>query len=95
MFDLIPLLVPLSIWDPFIAVGSAIMRPLYWVVSGLLVLFHNLWSPVFGPDSGWTWALSIVSLTVVIRVALIPLFVKQIKSSRQMQLLQPKVRERQ
>ncbi len=29
MFDLIPLLVPLSIWDPFIAVGSAIMRPLY------------------------------------------------------------------
>ena len=93
MFDLIPLLVPLSIWDPFIAVGSAIMRPLYWVVSGLLVLFHNLWSPVFGADNGWTWALSIVSLTVVIRVALIPLFVKQIKSSRQMQLLQPKVRE--
>jgi YidC/Oxa1 family membrane protein insertase len=93
LFDLIPLLVPMSIWDPFIAVGSAIMRPLYWVVSGLLVLFHNLWSPVFGADSGWTWALSIVSLTVVIRVALIPLFVKQIKSSRQMQLLQPKVRE--
>ena len=30
---------------------------------------------------------------MVIRVALIPLFVKQIKSSRQMQLLQPKVRE--
>ncbi len=93
MFDLIPLLVPLSIWDPFIAVGGAIMRPLYWVVSGLLVLFHTLWSPVFGADSGWTWALSIVSLTVVIRIALIPLFVKQIKSSRQMQLLQPKVRE--
>jgi YidC/Oxa1 family membrane protein insertase len=93
LFDLIPLLVPLSIWDPFIAVGSAIMRPLYWVVSGLLVLFHTLWTPVFGADSGWTWALSIVSLTVIIRIALIPLFVKQIKSSRQMQLLQPKVRE--
>jgi YidC/Oxa1 family membrane protein insertase len=93
LFDLIPLLVPLSIWDPFIAVGSAIMRPLYWVVSGLLVLFHSLWSPLLGADSGWTWALSIVSLTVVIRIALIPLFVKQIKSSRQMQLLQPKVRE--
>ncbi|MDN5762501.1 MAG: membrane protein insertase YidC [Microlunatus sp.] len=83
----------MGIWDPFIAVGSAIMRPLYWVVSGLLVLFHNLWSPLLGADSGWTWALSIVSLTVVIRIALIPLFVKQIKSSRQMQLLQPKVRE--
>ncbi|MBA3528837.1 MAG: membrane protein insertase YidC [Propionibacteriaceae bacterium] len=83
----------MSIWDPFIAVGSAIMTPLYWVVSGILVLFHSLWSPLFGADNGWTWALSIVSLTIVIRVLLIPLFVKQIKSSRSMQLLQPKVRE--
>jgi len=93
MEALLPLMLPMSIWDPFIAVGSAIMQPLYWVVSGILVLFHSLWAPVFGDDSGWTWALSIVSLTIVIRVALIPLFVKQIKSSRAMQLLQPKVRE--
>jgi YidC/Oxa1 family membrane protein insertase len=93
MHALIPILVSMSIWDPFIALGSAIMTPLYWVVSGILVLFHSLWSPVLGADSGWTWALSIVSLTIVIRVALIPLFVKQIKSSRSMQLLQPKVRE--
>src|SRR3954468_3137415 len=90
---LLPLMLPLSIWDPFVSIGSAIMQPLYWVVSGILVFFHHVWSPVFGPDSGWTWALSIVSLTVVIRIALIPLFVKQIKSSRAMQLLQPKVRE--
>ena len=88
-----PMLTSLSIWDPFIAVGSAIMTPLYWVVSGILVAFHGLWSPLFGQDSGWTWALSIVSLTILIRIALIPLFVKQIKSSRAMQLLQPKVRE--
>lgn len=86
-------MVVMSFWDPLIAVGSAIMQPLYWVVSGILVLFHALWSPVFGSTSGWTWALTIVSLTVVIRVLLIPLFVKQIKSSRSMQLLQPKVRE--
>ena len=90
---LLPLMLPMSIWDPFIAVGSAIMQPLYWVVSGILVLFHSLWSPLLGADSGWTWALSIVSLTILIRIALIPLFVKQIKSSRAMQLLQPKVRE--
>ena len=72
------LLLPMTIWDPFIQVGSAIMQPLYWVVSGILVLFHSLWSPLLGPTGGWTWALSIVSLTVIIRVALIPLFVKQI-----------------
>jgi YidC/Oxa1 family membrane protein insertase len=88
-----PLLTSLSIWDPFISIGSTILQPLYWVVSGILVLFHSVWSPVFGAGNGWTWALSILSLTIVIRVALIPLFVKQIKSSRSMQLLQPKVRE--
>jgi YidC/Oxa1 family membrane protein insertase len=93
VIQLIPELVPLGFWDPFISIGSAIMQPLYWVVSGILVLFHWIWAPVFGTDSGWTWSLSIVCLTVVIRIALIPLFVKQIKSSRAMQLLQPKVRE--
>jgi YidC/Oxa1 family membrane protein insertase len=93
MESLLPMLVTMGIFDPFKAVGSAIMQPLYWVVSGILVLFHSVWSPVFGTDSGWTWALSIISLTILIRVALIPLFVKQIKSSRAMQLLQPKVRE--
>jgi YidC/Oxa1 family membrane protein insertase len=91
--ELFPMLITMGIFDPLVKFGSAIMQPLYWVVSGILVLFHSLWSPVFGSDSGWTWALSIVSLTVVIRIALIPLFVKQIKSSRAMQLLQPKVRE--
>jgi YidC/Oxa1 family membrane protein insertase len=90
---LIPLLVPMAWYDPFVSIGSAIMQPLYWVVSGILVLFHSLLSPAFGADSGWTWALSIVALTVMIRIVLIPLFVKQIKSSRSMQLLQPKVRE--
>src|SRR5215207_2326553 len=87
------MLVPMGLWDSIKSLGSAIMQPLYWVVSGILVLFHELFSPLLGPDSGWNWALSIVMLTVVIRIALIPLFVKQIKSSRQMQLLQPKVRE--
>jgi YidC/Oxa1 family membrane protein insertase len=90
---LFPLLVSMSIWDSIVQFGSAIMQPLYWVVSGILVFFHWVWSPVFGPDNGWTWTLSIVCLTVVIRIALIPLFVRQINSSRQMQLLQPKVRE--
>ena len=93
MDPLIPMLIPMAFWDPIFAFFGAIMQPLYWVVSGLLVLFHALWAPLFGTDNGWTWTLSIMSLTVVIRVALIPLFVKQIKSSRNMQLLQPKVRE--
>ena len=74
-------------------VGGAIMAPLYFVTSVILSGFHTLWGSVFGDDSGAAWALSIIGLTVVIRAALIPLFVKQIKSSRNMQLLQPKLKE--
>lgn len=91
-----PLLVPLfaffSLWTSIRDVLSAMMQPLYWAVSGLVVLFHSVWSPVFGADSGWTWTLAIVSLTVVIRILLIPLFVRQINSARSMQLIQPKLK---
>jgi YidC/Oxa1 family membrane protein insertase len=69
------------------------MAPLYYVISAVLVGFHRFWSVFLDTDGGWSWALSIIGLTLVIRAALIPLFVKQIKSSRNMQLIQPKVKE--
>ncbi|QSR33357.1 membrane protein insertase YidC [Nocardioides sp. S5] len=79
--------------DFFVSIGSAIMTPLYYVISFVLVGFHNVFGDLFGPTSGLAWVLSIIGLTLVVRAALIPLFVKQIKSSRNMQLIQPKVRE--
>src|SRR5665811_311290 len=82
------LLVPLAFWD-FL---NSIMAPLYGAVSGMLIAAHAVWAPVFGSGSGVTWVMSIVSLTVVIRTLLIPLFVKQINSARNMQLIQPKVK---
>src|SRR4051794_40622917 len=69
------------------------MTPLYYLVSAVMVAWHWLLSFPLSPDAGITWALSIVGLTLVIRAALIPLFVKQINSSRNMQLIQPKVKE--
>ena len=80
-------------FDIFSTIGSGIMKPLYWIVSLILSGFHHLFSQVLPYDSGAAWALSIVGLTLVIRAALIPLFVKQIKSSRNMQLIQPRVKE--
>jgi YidC/Oxa1 family membrane protein insertase len=75
-------------------IGHFIMTPLYYAISVILVGFHRVLSGL-GLDStgGAVWALSIIGLTLVIRAALIPLFVKQIKSSRNMQLIQPKVKE--
>ncbi len=72
------------------------LNPLTWLeyaVSWVLVTFHALLSNIFPADSGWAWGLAIVCLVVLIRVLLIPLFVKQIKSQRNMQILQPKVKE--
>ncbi|MEU8522596.1 membrane protein insertase YidC [Streptomyces sp. NBC_01216] len=67
---------------------SFITTPVSWVI----VRFHELYGAIFGPDTGWAWGLSIVSLVVLIRICLIPLFVKQIKSTRNMQALQPKMK---
>ena len=63
-------------------------------VSWILVQFHSLFSAIgMDPDSGWTWTFSIVGLVIVIRVLLIPLFVKQIKAQRGLQLIQPQMKE--
>jgi YidC/Oxa1 family membrane protein insertase len=75
------------------AIGHIILTPLYYVISAILVGWHWLFSLVLDSKGGTAWVLSIVGLTLVIRAALIPLFVKQIKSSRNMQLIQPKVKE--
>lgn len=62
-------------------------------VSWILVQFHAVFGSLFGDASGVAWALSIVGLVVVIRILLIPLFVKQIKTQRNLQILQPQIKE--
>jgi YidC/Oxa1 family membrane protein insertase len=75
-------------------IGHFIMVPLYYAISAVLLGWHKLLTVLgLDPAGGAAWTLSIIGLTLVIRAALIPLFVKQIKSSRNMQLIQPKVRE--
>src|SRR4051795_9698423 len=69
-----------------------LLYPLEYAVAWIMVHVHSLLSTIGLPEaSGWTWALSIVGLVVVIRIILIPLFVKQIKASRGMQLIQPQM----
>lgn len=72
---------------------SSILKPLYIAVSWVIVSIHKLVSPMFGADSGLSWALSIIGLVVLIRILLIPLFVKQIKSQRALTALQPHLKE--
>ncbi|GAA2094896.1 MULTISPECIES: membrane protein insertase YidC [Brevibacterium] len=71
---------------------DTILYPIQWVVAWILALFHELFT-MLGMDAagGWTWVLSITGLTVVVRAAVIPLFVRQIKSQRKMQMIQPEI----
>lgn len=70
---------------------------IYYAISWILLRWHALWDFIGIPDgrflgTNWSWVLSIVFLVVTVRVVLFPVFVKQIKSQRAMQALQPKVK---
>ncbi len=75
--------------DTIASLFSFITTPVSWII----VQFHSLYGKIFGPDTGWAWGLSIVSLVILIRICLIPLFVKQIKATRGMQTLQPEMKK--
>jgi len=72
---------------------NTILNPLYIAVSWVIVTIHDLLSPIFSANSGVSWSLSIMGLVILIRVLLIPLFVKQIKSQRALTALQPHMKE--
>ncbi|HEX8347869.1 MAG TPA: YidC/Oxa1 family membrane protein insertase, partial [Actinoplanes sp.] len=69
---------------------------IYYAISWILLRWHAFWEWVGVPDgpvlgTNWAWILAIVFLVVTLRIVLFPVFVKQIKSQRAMQALQPKV----
>jgi YidC/Oxa1 family membrane protein insertase len=74
------------------------LDPIYYAISWVMLKWHALWAAA-GLDHGqflgtnWDWVLAIFFLVITIRVVLFPLYVKQIKSQRAMQALQPKIKE--
>jgi YidC/Oxa1 family membrane protein insertase len=72
---------------------DSILNPLYIAVSWVIVTIHKALTPIFGTDSGVSWSLAIIGLVIIIRIILIPLFVKQIKSQRALTALQPHMKE--
>ncbi|MCA1307201.1 membrane protein insertase YidC [Microbacterium esteraromaticum] len=73
---------------------GAILWPLKWAVELILVAWHWLLTAAGMPAAdGITWVLSIVGLVIVVRAAVFPLFVKQIKSQRKMMEIAPDLRK--
>ena len=71
-----------------------LLWPIKWVVELVLVSFHSLFTAMgLQSSSGISWVLAVVGLVLVVRAALIPVFVKQIKSQRNMMLVQPELKK--
>ena len=73
---------------------STILWPIKWVIEAILVAFHTGLTAIgLNPDDGVTWVLAIAGLVLVVRAALIPIFVRQIKSQRRMLEVAPQVKK--
>ncbi len=71
----------------------SILNPLFDAVAWVIMRIHAVLAVPFGPDSGVTWGLSIVILVMLMRLIMVPLFVKQVKSQRKMQAHMPQLQE--
>ena len=71
----------------------SILNPLADLVAWVIMRIHAVMGSLFGPASGLAWGLSIVLLVVLIRICLIPLFVKQVNAQRKMAQHAPQIAE--
>lgn len=70
-----------------------LLNPLYDAVAWVIMQLHAGFGAIFGPSSGWAWALTIVFLVIIMRLILLPLFIKQMHATRKMTALAPQVAE--
>jgi len=71
----------------------SILNPLYDAVAWIIMRIHALLAVPFGASSGWAWGLTIVILVVLIRLLMVPLFIKQVRAQRKMMAVQPQIQE--
>ena len=69
------------------------LDPLNNVVAWVIMRIHSVLGGFFGPATGLAWGLSIVILVVLIRLCLVPLFVKQVHAQRKMAQHAPQLQE--
>jgi len=71
----------------------SILNPLFDAVAWVMMQIHAGLSHPFGASSGVTWALSIILLVVLMRLIMVPLFIKQRNSMQKMQSHMPQLAE--
>jgi YidC/Oxa1 family membrane protein insertase len=68
-----------------------VLDPVYFVVSGVMWCWHQLFGVLLGPASGVAWALSVVFLVLTLRALLIRPFLAQLRSGRAMRAIAPQL----
>lgn len=71
----------------------SILNPLFDAVAWLIARIHAVLAVPFGASSGWAWGLSIVILVMLMRLIMVPLFIKQVNAQRKMQSHMPQLQE--
>jgi YidC/Oxa1 family membrane protein insertase len=71
----------------------SLLNPLNDLVAWVIMRIHAVLGAAFGPASGLAWGLSIVILVMLIRLCLVPLFVKQVHAQRKMAQHAPQLQE--
>ena len=75
---------------PFITAGiqdvfESILSPLITVFQAILIFFHD--------TVGLGWGMAIIALTVLVRIVLLPLTIKQFRSMQALQTLSPQIKD--
>lgn len=65
---------------------------IYYPVSAIMWVWYKLFAFLLGPSNFFAWALSVMFLVFTLRAILYKPFVKQIRTTRQMQELQPQIK---
>src|SRR6516164_325819 len=64
----------------------------YYPVSWIMLVWYKLFAFALGPTNFFAWALSVMFLVFTLRAILYKPFVRQIRTTRQMQELQPQIK---
>ncbi|HET9082531.1 MAG TPA: membrane protein insertase YidC [Trebonia sp.] len=71
----------------------SILNPIFEAVAWVMMRIVAVLSVPFGATTGLTWGLSIVILVVLMRLLMVPLFIKQRNSMQKMQSHMPQLQE--
>ena len=72
---------------------TSLIAPLGDLVAWAIIHLHTALGALFGPNTGLAWGLSIAVLVIIIRLLLVPLFVKQVQAQRKMAQHAPQLAE--